>query len=82
MKVTVAVWDSAPLIPVTVTVYVPALPLHESAEVWEAPKVMLVGDRLQISPLAGETDDVRVTVPMNPLKGATVIVDVPAAPAL
>ena len=31
---------------------------------------------------AGETVDDRVTVPANPLTGATVIVEVPVAPAL
>jgi len=39
---------------------------------------MLVGLRVQVSP-AGETVDVRATVPVNPLTGATVIVDVPTA---
>ncbi len=33
VMVTVAVWDRAPLVPVTVTVYTPALPVHERAEV-------------------------------------------------
>jgi hypothetical protein len=42
---------------------------------------MLVGDRVQVKP-AGETALVSATVPVNPLTGATVIVDVPAAPAL
>ena len=41
---------------------------------------MLVGLKVQVRP-AGETVDVRATVPVNPLRGATVIVDVPAAPA-
>ncbi len=42
---------------------------------------MLVGDRVQVKP-AGDTADVRATVPANPLTGATVTVDVPAMPAL
>ena len=42
---------------------------------------MLVGLRVQVKP-AGETDEVRATVPVNPLIGATVIVEVPATPAL
>ena len=41
---------------------------------------MLDGVRVQVNP-AGETADVRVTVPVNPLIGATVMVEVPAAPA-
>ena len=31
---------------------------------------------------AGETDEVKVTVPVNPLTGATVMVEVPEAPEL
>jgi len=42
---------------------------------------MLVGDRVQVKP-AGDTADVRATVPANPLTGATVTVNVPAMPAL
>ncbi len=42
---------------------------------------MLLGVSVQVSP-AGETDEVNVTVPVNPLTGATVIVEVAAVPAL
>jgi hypothetical protein len=42
---------------------------------------MLAGVRVQIKP-AGETADVRATVPVNPLTGATVIVEVAAVPAV
>jgi hypothetical protein len=41
---------------------------------------MLVGVRVQVRP-AGDTEDVRATVPVNPWRGATVIVDVALAPA-
>jgi len=41
---------------------------------------MLVGLRVQVNP-AGLTLDVSATVPVKPLTGATVIVDVPAVPA-
>jgi len=41
---------------------------------------MLVGVRVQVRP-AGETVEVRATVPVNPFTGATVMVDVAAAPA-
>jgi hypothetical protein len=41
---------------------------------------MLVGDRVQVRPVEGETTAVSETVPVNPLKPATVIVEVPAAP--
>jgi len=36
---------------------------------------------VQVRP-AGETDEVRLTVPVNPFCGATVIVEVAAVPAL
>jgi hypothetical protein len=42
---------------------------------------MLLGVRVHVRP-AGETEDVSATVPVNPLTGATVIVEVPAIPAL
>jgi len=43
---------------------------------------MLLGVRVQVRPVVGTMDDVRVTVPVNPLIGATVMVDVPAWPAV
>jgi hypothetical protein len=49
-------------------------------EVCAAPRTTLVGDRVHVNP-AGETADVRVTVPVNPLIGATVMVEGPATPA-
>jgi len=80
VTVTVAEWDSVPLVPVTVTVNVAAVvPVQERVEVPEPP-VILVGLRVHVRP-AGVTADVRATVPVNPLIGATVIVDVPVAPA-
>ncbi len=42
---------------------------------------MLVGVRVQVRP-AGETVEVRATVPVNPLTGATVMVEAAAVPAL
>ena len=36
---------------------------------------------MQVKP-DGVTDEVRATVPVNPLTGATVIAEVPAVPAL
>ncbi len=41
---------------------------------------MLVGLSVQVRP-AGETDEVRATVPVNPWRGATVMVEIPVAPA-
>ncbi len=66
--------------PVTVTVNVLAVvPVHDRAEVWEAPRTTLVGIRVQVRP-AGETVEVRATVPVNPLTGATSMVDVAVSP--
>jgi len=42
---------------------------------------MLLGVRVHVSP-AGETADVRATVPVNPLTGATVIVEMAAVPTV
>lgn len=55
--------------------------MHDSAEVWLAPRVMLVGVRVQVRPVVGDTLEVRVTVAVNELIGATVMVDVPVTPA-
>ncbi len=41
---------------------------------------MLLGVRVHVRP-AGETDEASATVPVNPLTGATVIVEVAAVPA-
>lgn len=81
LYVTVAEWDREPLVPVTVTVKVPTGPEQERLEVWEPPRRRLVGDILHARPL-GETDDARVTVPVNPLTGETVIVEMPVSPGL
>ena len=56
--------------------------MHDKVEVWDAPRTMLLGVRVQVRPVAGEMDDVSVTVPVNPLIGATVMVEVPLAPAM
>jgi len=80
VTVTVAERDSVPLVPVTVTVKVPAVvPVHDSVEVCVAPRTTLVGLRVHVSP-AGDTVEVRATVPVKPLTGATLIVDVPEPP--
>ena len=54
---------------------------HDSVEVWLAPRVMLEGFRLQVIPV-GETEEVSVTVPVNPLIGVIVIVEVLAVLAI
>lgn len=40
----------------------------------------LAGVSVQVRPVAGDIDDVRATVPVNPLTGAIVMVDVVAVP--
>jgi len=54
---------------------------QESVEVWDAPRTILDGVRVQVKP-AGDTELVSATVPVKPLTGATVIVEVAAVPAL
>jgi len=82
--VTVAVWETDPLVPVTVTVKVPVVdPVHDRVEVPDVVvlvNAILVGDRVQVSPVAGETVSDSVTVPVNPLIPATVMVEVPGEP--
>ncbi len=78
---TVAAWLRDPLVPVTVTVYAQKTPVQDSVDVWDAPKVMLVSDSVHVSPVGGETAEVKATVPVNPLTGATVIVEMAATPA-
>jgi len=84
VNVTMAVCDKFPLVPVTVTVYVPADPEQESEDVAEPPEgvVTLVGFKLHVKPVDGDTDAVNDTAPLNPFKLDTVIVEVPAVPAL
>jgi len=43
---------------------------------------MLLGARVQVKPVAGDIDGVRAIVPAKPFTGVTVIVEVPATPAL
>ena len=76
VKVTVAEWDSDPLVPVTVTWTVPAdEKVQDNADVPEP--VTLLGVRVHtvVSLLA------RLTVPPNPFRAVTVIVELPGAPA-
>jgi hypothetical protein len=53
--------------------------VQERVEVWDAPRVMLEGARVHAGP-EGDTALVKVTVPVNPLIGATVIVEDAAMP--
>lgn len=65
--------------PVTITAYDPADPLHESEEVPEP--VTLVGVRVQVRPVVGETVALRLTTPLKPCRAVTVTVEAPETPA-
>jgi len=86
LKVTVAVWEREPLVPVTVTVKEPvADAVQERVEVPEVVvvlRVMLVALRAQLMPDEGETVSERATVPVKLLTAETVIVEVPAFPTV
>ncbi len=77
LTVTVVEWDSEPLVPVTVTVWLPAV--DEETLRFEDPvppdeSVTLVGLRDAIRP-EGDTDAERVTVPEKLLRLARLTVD-------
>ena len=55
--------------------------MHERVEVCEVPKARLVGLSEHARP-DGITDEPKVTVPVKPLTGATVVVDWADDPAL
>ena len=56
--------------------YVPlAVAVHDRVEVPEPP-VIEVGVRVQVMPVDGEIVSVNATVPVNPLTGVTVMVEV------
>jgi hypothetical protein len=79
--VTVAVCDRVPLVPVIMTVYVPAEPEQEREEVPLMPNVKLVGVNVQVRPVVGDTVADRLTVPANPFTPVTVMAEVPLEPA-
>ena len=78
-----AVCVRPPLDPVTVTVNDPVAvddAVHESVDVPLVVVVLraiLVGDRVHVRPVEGETVAVGATVPVNPSRPAMVIVDGP-----
>jgi hypothetical protein len=61
------------------------LPLQESEEVPDPPRVTLVGVRVQVRPVEGDIVAAIATAPVKPCnagRAVTVMVDVPAVPAL
>ena len=66
--------------PVTVTAYVPCDPLQDRVDVPEitvAFTLILVGLRLHVRPVIGAMEVDRATVPVNPFRPVTIIVDMP-----
>ena len=85
VKVTVAEPESEPLVAVTLTVKEPvADAVQDRVEVPVAggPRLMLVGFRVQVRPVDGETVSVNATVPVKPFVAATVMVEVPGDPTV
>jgi hypothetical protein len=85
--VTVAVWLSKPLFPVTVMVYVPALvpsgTVTFNIDVRDPPDVNTTEVGVRVAPKPVGTDaTASKTSPLNPLSDVTFIVELPEAPAL
>ena len=75
VKVTVAEWLNEPLVPVTVTLTVPATAkVHDKVDVPEPPATV-VGVRVQ-----AESLDARATLPVKLFTGEIVIVEIPGEP--
>jgi len=81
LRETVVKWLTVPLIPVIVTLYVPAGRfMHDRVDDCDEPRIMLVGFSVHVK-LAGVTVEDRSTVPVKPLIGAMVMVAIPVDPA-
>jgi hypothetical protein len=65
------------LVPVTVTVYVPPLPVQLSVLV-PVPPVMMAGVSVHVRPVVGEMVEASVTVPVKPFSGRMSMLVVPA----
>ena len=82
VTVTVVVWLNVPLVPFTVTLYVPLLVLLATVIVSvDFPEVEIeVGLKLAVKPVGALADS--MTMPVNPLRAVIVIVEVPRDPLL
>jgi hypothetical protein len=77
----VAVCKTEPLVPVTVTVNVPlADAVHDRLEVPVLGR--LAGVRLQVRPVGGDSECVKVKLPLKPFWKVTVTVDTPLLPTV
>lgn len=81
VRLTVTEVDALPNVPVTVTVAVPTVAVDAAVKVTVLVVAVLAGLNEAVTPL-GSPDAVRVTLPLNPLLGVTVMVSVPLAPAV
>ena len=80
VNITDVEWEREPLVPVTVTVYVPTEPLQDRVDVLDG--VILVGLNEQLIPTEGDDEDARETVSEKPPIGLTLTVVEPAVPAV
>lgn len=65
----------------TLTVYTPADPAQDRFDMAETPRLTLVGDRVQDSPVEGRVATVRSTTPENPFTGVRLILVEPGVAA-
>ena len=80
VNITDVEWEREPLVPVTVTVYVPTEPLQDRVDVLDG--VILVGLNEQLIPAEGDDEDARETVSEKPPIGLMLTVVEPAVPAV
>ena len=80
-RVIVAVLVSVPEVPVTVITALPMLALALAVRVRVLVAVVLAGLKAAVTPL-GKPEAVKLTLPLKPPWGATVIVAVPLVPCL
>jgi hypothetical protein len=79
VRVTVVVWVRAPEVPVMVMVDVPTVAVLLAVNVSVLVPVVLAGLKVAVTP-AGRPEAVRLTLPVNPFSGLTVIVLVALPP--
>ena len=75
----VVVWLKLPEVPVTVTVAVPVVAVLLAVRVSVLVLVVLAGLKLAVTP-AGSPEADKLTLPVNPFVGVTVMVLVPLLP--
>jgi hypothetical protein len=79
VRAIVVVWLRVPLVPVTVIVAAPSVAVLDAVKVTVLVPVVDVGLKLAVTPV-GKPLATRATVPVNPLRGVTVIVLLAATP--